>query len=150
MQVSTTIKPDDNALVTHIIVDNPPYLGIQDNWGGPYSTHITFRLKGDARNRATTGMQVYMGGAETDNWSFVGIWGQFDMQNEEWQEITVTPVNPGWDVEQGWWGLSWNPFDNDATEAYTVYYSIDDVVLVPEPAAMLLFGLGGLFIRRRK
>ena len=119
---------------------------IQDVWGGPLSTHITFKLKGNSSNSAAWGMQMWLDGAELSASGYTALTG-YDLQSDAWQTITVTPATPGWDVGDGWTSLKFHAINGDDS---TLRFSIDDIVLVPEPATMLLFGLGGLLLRRRK
>lgn len=53
----------------------------------------------------------------------------------------------GWEPGDTWFQL-WMGSNSDA--ASTANYYVDNVVITPEPTTMVLLGLGGLLLRRRK
>ena len=75
-----------------------------------------------------------------------------DPQSESWEKLTIPNPEPGEYTGPPWWGVAWTLQVGIVGKDKLGVAYFDDVTLVPEPATMVLLGLGGLgaLIRRRR
>ncbi len=128
-------------------LDNYPYSGIHNLTNGWGSTLIGIKFPTIVNVEG-----AYFAGQGNDfNWTTgVRVHGYLD--NEE---IAITNWFTNIDKSPDWFAMNLYNVDRIVVESIPVnngggWYGMDDLTFTPEPATVLLLGLGGLFLRRKR